>query len=311
MFFYICQLYEGWIKDIRDERVTLDRIKLCICGDPRVGKSAMRESLRKPYLQSLVGIAKDVEVTSEENVERHTYGIEITSMQLSGKDIFSVWDFAGQVENFVTHQFFISTESTVFTVVINLTKPLKEQRAQLLWWLGFIKTRNLGQVPFHPSQTERGTVPMLSSKKEVYRLLPVQPWMLRTGSLVRSGRNGSGSLDSSPDASESHDNMYGSVLQQVPVIVIGSHYDLIPVERQAEVVARTQKLVTEMRDQFVEYLEISSHLYPLNCLRAVSLEMKDLKERLCEVRANLIQVRNVRLFSGHVFKTTILFHYQS
>ena len=68
MFFYI-QLYEGWIDDIREERVTLDRIKLCICGNPRVGKSLMRESLRKPYLQSLVG--KDVEVTSEECRKAH------------------------------------------------------------------------------------------------------------------------------------------------------------------------------------------------------------------------------------------------
>ena len=122
---------------------------------PSCRKVCRARIIEKPYLQSLVG--EDVEVTSEENVERHTYGIEITSMQLSGKDIFSVWDFAGQVESFVTHHFFISTESTVFTVVINLTKPLKEQRAQLLWWLGFIKTRNLGQVPFRPSPTERGT----------------------------------------------------------------------------------------------------------------------------------------------------------
>ena len=89
--------------------------------------------------------------------------------------------------------------------------------------------------------------------------------------------------------------MYGSVLQPVPVILVGSHYDLIPVERQAEVVARTQKLVNEMRDQFEEYLEISPNLYPLNCLRAVSSEMKELKERLCEVRAKLIDVRNMRL----------------
>ncbi len=181
----------------------------------------------------------------------------------------------------------------MFTVVINLTKPLKEQRAQLLWWLGFIKTQNLGQVPFRPSSTECGTVPMLSSKKEVYRLLPVQSWMLKTGSLGRSSRTSCESLDSSPDTSESQDNMYGSVLQPVPVIVVGSHYDLVPVERQAEVVARAQALVTEMRDQFVEYLKISPHLYPLNCLRAVSLEMKELKERLREVRANLIEVRNV------------------
>ena len=67
-------------------------------------------------------------------------------MQLSGRDLFSVWDFAGQIENFVTHQFFISTQSTVFTVVINIRDPLRKQREQLLRWLGLIKMKNLGQV---------------------------------------------------------------------------------------------------------------------------------------------------------------------
>lgn len=95
-------------------------------------------------LQSLLG--RNVEETAENDVMRHTFGIEITSMQLSGKDLFSVWDFAGQVENFITHQIFISTQSTVFTVLINLTESIEEQRIQLMRWLGFIKMRNLGQV---------------------------------------------------------------------------------------------------------------------------------------------------------------------
>lgn len=79
-------------------------------------------------------------------MDRHTFGIEITSMQLNGKDLFSVWDFAGQTESFITHQFFISTQSTVFAVLINCNDSQEEQRKQLMLWLGFIKTRNLGQV---------------------------------------------------------------------------------------------------------------------------------------------------------------------
>ncbi len=85
-------------------------------------------------------------MTDDDNVDRCTFGIEITTMQLSGKDLFSVWDFAGQVESFITHQFFISTQSTVFTVLIDLTKQLEEQKCHLMCWLGFIKMRNLGQV---------------------------------------------------------------------------------------------------------------------------------------------------------------------
>ena len=45
------QQYEGWIRDIRSDTVPLDRIKLCICGHARVGKSAMRESLSAPFLR--------------------------------------------------------------------------------------------------------------------------------------------------------------------------------------------------------------------------------------------------------------------
>lgn len=87
-----------------------------------------------------------MEETNEDSVDRSTVGIEITSMQLSGKDLFSVWDFAGQIDNFITHHFFISTQSTVFTVLINLTESPDEQKHQLMRWLGFIKMRNLGQV---------------------------------------------------------------------------------------------------------------------------------------------------------------------
>ena len=133
-----------------------------------MGKSALRQSLSKPYLkvyivvvtffvyhlidlqnihlfeQQLLG--KDVQETDENNVDRCTFGIEVTSLQLSGRDLFSVWDFAGQIESFITHHFFISTQSTVIAVLVDMTSSLDDQRAQLMRWLGFIKVRNLGQV---------------------------------------------------------------------------------------------------------------------------------------------------------------------
>ena len=38
-------------------------------------------------------------ITPDDDIERHTFGIDIRMMHLSGKDIFSVWDFAGQVSS--------------------------------------------------------------------------------------------------------------------------------------------------------------------------------------------------------------------
>ena len=42
--------------------------------------------------------------------------------------------------------------------------------------------------------------------------------------------------------------------------------------------------------RFEECLLISPHLYPLNCLKSVSAEIKCLKDHLCEVRSKLLEV---------------------
>lgn len=77
---------------------------------------------------------------------------------------------------------------------------------------------------------------MPSGRKDVYRLLPVQSWSLRSHS-------------SNCGAMEEHtaSEMYGSVLQPVPVVIVGSHYDLIPVPDQPAVIAKTQELVNELK----------------------------------------------------------------
>lgn len=99
-------------------------------------------------------------------------------------------------------------------------------------------------------------------------------------------------------------------LQAVPVIVVGSHYDQIH-DRQQEVVMSVQSLVNEMKIKYVtyfvpiyhyfyhyilyrfeDYLDISPHLYPLNCLKAVTPEIKALKDHLCEVRSKLLEVKS-------------------
>ena len=84
--------------------------------------------------------------------------------------------------------------------------------------------------------------------------------------------------------------MYGSYIQPVPVIIVGSHYDKLDGQRAVEAVQQTQRLVDELREQFEEYLDISPQLYPLNCLKSVSAEIRALKERLCIVRSKLVEV---------------------
>lgn len=87
--------------------------------------------------------------------------------------------------------------------------------------------------------------------------------------------------------------MYGSYIDPVPVLIVGSHYDRLEGQGAVvEAVRQTQQLVEELRRQFEEYLSISPRLYPLNCLSTVSKEIKELKERLCEVRSELVEVND-------------------
>ena len=202
-------------------------------------------------------------------------------------------------------------------------------------WLGFIKTRNLGQKPFIDSPIEQDTVPMKTERQSRPRLLIAKQMeqlqinerqaVSASGNSVpdqngmetatkegnededetRAGMEGSeesgGTLKNSTEGTGAPTNpgaeptppveMYGSYIDPVPVVIVGSHYDKLEGESAAEAVRQTQELVDELRGQFEENLTISPRLYPLNCLSPVSKEIKDLKERLCEVRSELVEVR--------------------
>ena len=98
---------------------------------------------------------------------------------------------------------------------------------------------NLLQIPFtqNPLELEKDVVKMPSGRKDVYRLLPVRSWSVRSHSGSHVGI----------EESTVHEEMYGSVLQPVPVIIVGSHYDLVPMQDQPTALARTQELVNEMK----------------------------------------------------------------
>lgn len=65
------------------------------------------------------------------------------------------------------------------------------------------------------------------------RQLPVRSWI----------RN---SLRGKVDDSIAQETMYGTLLQPVPVMIVGSHYDQISSQ---EAVEKTQQLVTEMKER--------------------------------------------------------------
>ena len=80
---------------------------------------------------------------------------------------------------------------------------------------------------------------MPSLKREFPRQLPVRPWTQK--SLRGKIKTGEESI--------TQETMYGTVLQPVPVMIVGSHYDQIPPQKQQESLENTQKLVTELKDR--------------------------------------------------------------
>lgn len=47
---------------------------------------------------------------------------------------------------------------------------------------------------------------------------------------------------------------FGNVLPPVPVVIVGSHYDQIPLERQQETITKVQSLIDEVKVRYVSCL---------------------------------------------------------
>lgn len=84
---------------------------------------------------------------------------------------------------------------------------------------------------------------MPSGRQDVYRLLPMRSWTRKS---FRRGRE---------QDEEEQEAKYGSVLQPVPVIIIGSHFDLVSVDEQQDKISMAQLLVNEMKDRYELDLE--------------------------------------------------------
>ena len=125
-------------------------MKLCICGNPQVGKTALREALKKSVFAAFF---VPEAVDHDDDPTRKSKGIEVQQLDLPNKISYQLWDFAGQIESFITHHFFISTDNTLIVMVVNLKTDIWETRQQMLSWLSFVKLRNTGATCYIKSHS--------------------------------------------------------------------------------------------------------------------------------------------------------------
>lgn len=202
LLYYCQQNYETWTKDI-EELELLAQVKLCICGNPQVGKTALREALKK---SAIVAFFNPEAVDHDDDPARKSKGIEVQQLDLPNKVSYQLWDFAGQIESFITHHFFLSTDNTLIVMVVNLKTDIEETRRQMLSWLSFVKLRNTGATYYTKSHRVTDLVDFKLPAKE--------------------------------DTQKS--------LQKVPVLVVASHLDQVDPEKEVPKVQELVKEMKEL-----------------------------------------------------------------
>ena len=181
----------------------LTQVKLCICGDPKVGKTALREALKKSAILAFFNPEAD---DHDDDPTRQSKGIEVQQLDLQNGVSYQLWDFAGQIESFITHHFFISTDNTLIVMVVNLKTDAEETRWQMMRWLRFVKLQNTGATYYNRNHY-------------VNDLVNFQ-------------------LPASSDDSNS--------LQKVPVLVVASHLDQVDDDKEVSKVQKLVEEMKEL-----------------------------------------------------------------
>ena len=275
-------------------------MRLVLCGPPNGGKTSLRESLERNLLQQLL-LLGDIAVEGEAKKKNHTYGINITDFDISGNETFHVWDLSGDIESFITHHFFLTTNCSIYVVVIDLSKPISETRHALSQWLGCIKMHNLGKAQVYenrqnqdiiklfpkqqsvPLPTRSRTLSLPSSARLRSRLSSAGSTLIRLPRSSTSPRSPSPSAPSPITPEEQRSQVYS--LTTVPVIVVGSHLDLISENQRSEVIGQVESCINDFSVMFRSSLEIIPQVFPINCVKPSTSELKYLKEQISIVQS--------------------------
>lgn len=331
--------------EITSGHAHLEHIKLSLCGPSNSGKTCLRDSLERSTLQLLLG--RESEGSQEEGEggggkKRHTYGIEIRDLKISGgNETYHVWDFSGDLGSYTSHSHFLSTAHTIYTLVLDLSQSLPQIRSDALYWLGLIKMRNLGKrMPYQHRErldtarlspkiqqkvVKGGTLsklrtvsvpavtkfrsrlysssfagfstslkPKLSRSTSPSHLIPSPSSTLSPGVSPQDVPISFPSPYRSPSSPLSPCSEVGDLpaWSTVPVIVVGSRYDLLSEKLRSEVIQNLEGFFSEMASKFHPFLEVLPRVMHMNCVKPTSSDIKLLKEQISLFRAVQTEVRD-------------------
>ncbi len=123
----------------------MSRVKLLVCGAVGTGKSELINSLRCHFLRSLFRRRSASNLT--QMILRRTHGMSVQQLNIPSAGDFSVWDFSGMKEYYITHEHFLGTKNAIVLVAFSLREPLEKQVAQVRFWLAMIKSKQALKEP--------------------------------------------------------------------------------------------------------------------------------------------------------------------
>ena len=130
---------DSYVSDLVLGQVPLDRVKLLVCGAAGVGKTELTNSLKCHILRSL--FRRRSNSNFQQMILKRTHGMIVQQANIPNTGNFSIWDFSGMKEFYVSHENFVSDSNSVFLLVLSLRDPVIKQLAQMRFWLAMIKAK--------------------------------------------------------------------------------------------------------------------------------------------------------------------------
>jgi len=100
-------------------------IKVCFIGDAKAGKTTLMYSLQRKHSPKLK--------------EERTAGMDIVKAKIDEAGDVVFCDFAGQTNFYKTHSLFFAESTTIYVLVVDLTKGDRELVQSSSFWLSFVK----------------------------------------------------------------------------------------------------------------------------------------------------------------------------
>eukprot|EP00026_Physarum_polycephalum_P003518 Phypoly_transcript_03531.p1 GENE.Phypoly_transcript_03531~~Phypoly_transcript_03531.p1 ORF type:complete len:802 (+),score=106.01 Phypoly_transcript_03531:131-2407(+) len=164
---FLCQL--------KQQAEQWKKMKIVFLGHGEVGKTSLLNALIDKSKNTQLRTIKNLFLPSPKiDVRDRTVGVDVSTLKIGYGGEASVWDFGGQLEYAVTHQFLLSIEMVVYVLCYDFSASEKTQNEQISYWLDFLQS-TLPTTQFsHPTSPSNWQVIVVGTKIDQCKIKPQQ-----------------------------------------------------------------------------------------------------------------------------------------